>query len=933
MSQSYHQHSTGRDFRNLQLLQNSIALRALLQNLEIIHIGQEKLVNQDAVYLLNKVAERSLEEQFKIYSELVSKNYPEKFRLQVNYYTKDDGQVVCAIGWDPHITTHDKLHLSFKERYPNIITSIDLDTWVSGFLDKRNNTFSSIVVRIEDHDLKSKNLDFILKNYRTTINAIEDMANKNRFQTSILPVSPSSYSISEVIGKRFLILNEDLPAHDYYNKITQVTELGECFYSGSGPRYIAPIHISQLFSLVDKKKLLLNRLTKIYELTNPENKKIRDYIKTKEYHFLMYDNNKKTFKESPDDEAALRDSVQDIIYLIRNRNPSNYFIKANLQSLLDFHKYHCGGVLAGNNIYDSEYLSLIQERLGDKKKINDNLDYQVFSTAMKALELGYLDFKSKSFCFTTINREHILCAQYFIGNYWSEEYKHLSLFESLKQPLTYEQHPAKYVKRFEDPENKSIILIAGDTGEHKERKVFRPHPLAPLRWQNATTSTMKELAKAYLGQEIKLTELVTFFMQSQINLMNQMYSNLPSDSFTLPNYLQANLSEDSVYLVRDYIPGIPLSKEKRHLQSAEKFVNRAYRIGQLSTVNLISGRPVFSDHDLLNTDPKNDTIIAISSAESFSDAYKSINIKNNFAKDKYLLSAKKLYSAVLFKQLVSYKYSKEAFNNSANDINEILNQIKSRFLLGFEDTYNHIVNNNLFDSIEIRKHWQEKHKEYKILGLTIHEDFDLLRYLSLSDELAKLQSSDIRELTVVINEEAQRMIEWYDNIVKDKNDSTPENHENLINAFYALSTNHLPEKNMYRNIRRLLVQHPEDRDLYKAVNFNNFSIQQCTWLINIADVCAWIREVHQVSAVKLKELVLTSNNSDEFASIVNEKIPGAYLSFATAKRFYEAITNLTVALSDDFEIEEDHKLRTAIRNCSWGELDYAFNFDPRIHND
>jgi hypothetical protein len=194
-------------------------------------------------------------------------------------------------------------------------------------------------------------------------------------------------------------------------------------------------------------------------------------------------------------------------------------------------------------------------------------------------------------------------------------------------------------------------------------------------------------------------------------------------------------------------------------------------------------------------------------------------------------------------------------------------------------------------------------------------EFDLSRYLPLTEHLLKRDASDITATTKLFRLNTLSTLRKYDLVTKGLPPTTPSSTIELLNnsIFSLISTHYSTPR--WKRLGRLLIG--------EFVDFTEFPAEHRIWLLWLANVSAWLTDLsdsEQDRRARAKQLMIAAldprANFDIFREKTRELQPAVYLSHSAAERFYEAARELYARWANDADQESSERLRDAIARTS-----------------
>ncbi|MFN4895302.1 MAG: hypothetical protein ACK5HO_05920 [Pseudomonadota bacterium] len=791
-------------------------------------------------------------------------------------------------------TTHSHVHSSFRQHRDAMHcyeTDIDKIFSVSAWLDGNN-----YLLRIEPPgaDLSREEFLKLASQYEQAIDIAETRARQKGGRVILLADDNSKRFTVKLINRLHLVDEPNQSISEVVRQSIFNTSTGaQCIYNlYTGIRY---------FLLNDIEKLPINTLEVLCSLFENRNK-----MGSREVQVLLVEPGSDHIVNKEEVLTAFANDLRQLYTSFKDYSDDSLFRKS-LSEVVNKYRRNCHPDFHGINLDSRRFVEVTSKLLAG---ISDGLNLgQDFSTPLRAEEFGYFRVNAegaREFVLTTKDSKLHDIGHWLLSNDGQQQIAKVSDSSEIAQadficvyrpqrPLTFEKHPAKFVRRFGDLSAESFIVEFGKVGEAPTRIVIEDNVFAPSRWQERDTIAVRYALGAITGSEI--FEWAAKFKDSQHRLFDSLLALL--------NETQVKLAPPYEYVS---IPEVGSSDAGRHLYHGNyrirRFVNGQRsdlahfdqrRVGLLDTIMPMLG-------DLMAVGlvaqvsqlPLRDIIIRGNDAQSIAGiTYLSAGesfCNSGDAKDAddYLNGiAPRLLGNFLARWIAALGYSssggpnKDGFQQQQILLEHCVSVLGRRLSELCEDSPTNLAKNLL--DLEIGKYGGQSPDKRTFLG----KERNISHFLPLSsrilDRLAQVER--LHELCEQIKTVAKAELDLINQLAKPGQTSSQptswETTEALAIAVSQLIENHLPDAESLLKARE---------HLSTLANLELLSANEKNWAITLFDIALRISELRMVKrhAPLIATAFNEANAEDDFVA----SFPSVNLSDETKRACYAAIQGL-----------------------------------------
>ena len=780
--------------------------------------------------------------------------------------------------------------------------------------------------------------------YRHAISMLENLLEGTSGRIYLETINDTPHlNLAKMIGRFDLVAPYEnfsyVKALTFVNENTQELPGGEFYYAPWGTRFKTAEQVLKLLDDIDKPDVFMGKLFGMVEMMSPEKRSATAGVR--EAMFLVVDPITELVDNSKDTQAPLFEHLTRIFanccelqgegWSEDNKLKVKALVKELAEKLQSLNHVNFQAENCKNPVFITHLAKILR---GAEKTQSMG---EGFSTPLKSVKLGWfeknLENGKKEFkFFNDVDPEHRAIAEHILAKNKDRNLDYLCLCVPLT-PLTPEQHPSSLAEIFGDPEDHSFVILFGEADQAENRVVIRRSPWGRSNWrkQLVILNELSDHPKDYnelksISPEVK-SRIEDEINACQARLHHALFAPDENESqYSVPGFrglvLQINGQEED-YQERDFINGARLDLETRTALSTQEIIKYAFGLGETAALNALCQRPNFPLHELLvvKDDITRKKIVSIGLHESFFNP-------DNFttAKD-YIDTTKNLYASSLASWLTALRFGDKGTKLSMAEIRAYEAEFISEYFEGFVSRFeNAVKNRERWDSkvqAEVA-YWNHLEKE---LPSQIPTTFDIRSNLWLTGEILTMSP---RKFAGKIIAQARNLSRHFENVVEDiplldeTGIPTTESREQLIRVVESLVANNYDHNILFERICNKILD--------GSFDYSHFSLPERQFLLDLADVGAWILKVAPKSYERAVQLVKKYHSDDEFAVAVETELGEHVFRYQSAKRFHAAVSSLSRTCENlQSGSERLRLLQWAIRRASY----YEINFEnaPYIPNE
>lgn len=844
-------------------------------------------------------------------------------RTLINFYT---GPLkILAIGsnaseYGIHIRINEKVQELVKQSnqaspvLPGV-TSSELNTimqapYVAGFRYGPN-----ILVRIEDKPEWWRNGDEVgylklCERYREAVEMAKCYAHSRGGTVQIQVGDDFGISITKTINALHLVSREQHSDERFLKRSRQYLPEGTFYYSLRGTRYKSieqferdlfgtkPIMSDlpeECFPRYKNRDACLSYLSKASVLMHPSRRNQASSNK-REAQFLLLHPGTETLVSEDDSKGKYEILLGTLHKQLANLSSSQEDWITNIdkaESLLRrFSKQlkdHCALIGHTDDYNNPRWIEIVSSILNGSSELHiDKIALgNSFHTPLEALDAVFSEVDSNGVRRYALRADLPTSQREIIGKalqlHPEAHRAHWFTVCQPKIPLTEVELTPSEIKKYEDYEDDSLVILYGSIHDKETRLVARTDPFHEETWRARRTDKVAELLRNFSPSE--LTSLAHRFKNWQSVLFNRLlHASSQGESRALPPF-----EVRGKHLIREFLDGKVCSRMDRNKLPFETISEVMRLLGPVCASYYLAQRPTFAFHELLldgtETSGGKLSLLPIGTSETFCNRRIIRQTPPRYRED-----AASLYGAHVASWIASFLHGRDAAHLNLYERKMAQNELLSIWGNSFRDSLLAATRADL-GLEEIRRDYQGLIKEFHLTGRDIPSDFNFLTFLPFTKKLLASSASEIDHTVEGFMLNAKDFSEVFNRLIGPPNDgSSFEERERLNIAIYSILNNHLNTEYAKR-VERFLYN--------RIVDLDRCSISERECLINLFNVTTRLSEIvgtsrglHQSAQALVEAALKEGVSAKEFCSTIKTLPSNIRLSHAQAESFYTAIRGL-----------------------------------------